>query len=86
MFSDLAKRVFPEAENGAEGNNLRQGTHHEREHPHPTVAAHPDVNLQLKIKPVDFQIGGEAASLSLATGDIHLRVEEIPHSHSRSRS
>jgi len=42
-----------------------------------TVAAHPDVNLQLKIKPVDFQIGGEA-SLSLATGDIRFRVEEIP--------
>jgi hypothetical protein len=42
-----------------------------------TIASHPDVNLQLRIKPLDFQIGGEA-SLGLTTGSIHFKVEEIP--------
>jgi hypothetical protein len=44
---------------------------------HISVAAHPDINLRVKMKPFEFQVGGEA-SFSLATGDIHFRVEEIP--------
>jgi hypothetical protein len=42
-----------------------------------SVAAHPDINLRVKMKPFEFQVGGEA-SFSLATGDIRVRVEEIP--------
>jgi hypothetical protein len=44
---------------------------------HISVAAHPDINLRVKMKPFEFQVGGEA-SFSLATGDIHVRFEEIP--------
>jgi hypothetical protein len=44
---------------------------------HISVAAHPDINLRVKMKPFEFQVGGEA-SFALATGDIHIRVEEIP--------
>jgi hypothetical protein len=44
---------------------------------HISVAAHPDVNLRVKMQPFEFQVGGEA-SFSLATGDIRIRVEEIP--------
>ena len=44
---------------------------------HISVAAHPDINLRVKVKPFEFQVGGEA-SFALATGDIHIRVEEIP--------
>jgi hypothetical protein len=42
-----------------------------------SVAAHPDINLRVKMKPFEFQVGGEA-SFSLATGDIRIRVEAIP--------
>jgi hypothetical protein len=42
-----------------------------------SVAAHPDIKLRVKTQPFEFQVGGEA-SFSLATGDIHVRFEEIP--------
>ena len=41
------------------------------------VSAHPDISLRLKTKPVEFKIGGEA-SFALTTGDIHVRVDEVP--------
>ena len=44
---------------------------------HIAVAAHPDVNLRVKMKPFEFEIGGEG-SFTLTTGDTHFSVEEIP--------
>jgi len=44
---------------------------------HISVAAHPDVHLRMKMKPLDFEIRGEA-SFALVTGDIHIRFDEIP--------
>lgn len=44
---------------------------------HIEVAAHPDLNLRVKIKPLEFEIGGQA-SFALTTGDIHIRCDEIP--------
>jgi hypothetical protein len=41
------------------------------------VAAHPDINLRMRMDPLEFKIGGEA-SFALVTGDIHFRVDEIP--------
>jgi hypothetical protein len=41
------------------------------------IAAHPDFNLRLKTKPLEFEVGGEA-SFALGTGDIHVRFDEIP--------
>ena len=44
-----------------------------------TVAGHPDVNVRVKLRPIEFEAGGEA-SLTVSTGDIHLHVNEIPYS------
>jgi hypothetical protein len=41
------------------------------------VSAHPDLTLRLRMKPVEFRIGGEA-SFALTTGDIHIRLDEVP--------
>jgi hypothetical protein len=42
-----------------------------------SIAAHPEIDVRVKMKPFEFQVGGEA-TFSLATGDIRFRVEEIP--------
>lgn len=44
---------------------------------HIAVAAHPDVNLRVKMQPFEFEIGG-GGSFTLTTGDIHVSFEEIP--------
>jgi hypothetical protein len=41
------------------------------------VAAHPDIRLRVKMKPLEFQIGGEA-SFALTTSDIRVHFDEIP--------
>lgn len=43
-----------------------------------TVSGHPDVNMRVKFKPIEFEAGGEA-SVAVATGDIHVRVGEVPY-------
>jgi hypothetical protein len=43
------------------------------------LAAHPDLNVRMKLRPMEFEAGGEA-SLGVVTGDVHLRVAEIPYS------
>jgi hypothetical protein len=44
-----------------------------------SLAGHPDLNVRVKMKPLEFEMGGEA-SLAVATGDIHLHVAEFPYS------
>ena len=44
---------------------------------HIKVAAHPDVNFRVRMKPFEFELGGQA-SFALTTGDIHVRFDEIP--------
>jgi hypothetical protein len=44
---------------------------------HIEAVAHPDLNLRVKMKPLEFEIGGQA-SFALTTGDIHIRCDEIP--------
>jgi len=41
------------------------------------IAAHPDINVRMRMDPLEFKIGGEA-SFALVTGDIHFRADEIP--------
>ena len=45
-----------------------------------TVAGHPDLNVRVRLKPIEFEAGGEA-SLAVATGEIHAHVGEIPYSN-----
>jgi hypothetical protein len=44
---------------------------------HIAVAAHPDVNFRIKMKPFEFELGGQG-SFAVTTGDIHFRFDEIP--------
>jgi len=44
---------------------------------HISLAAHPDLNLRVRMKPFEFEVGGHA-SFALTTGDIHVRFDEIP--------
>ena len=44
-----------------------------------TVSGHPDLNVRVKLKPLEFEAGG-AVSFAVATGDIHLHVNEVPYS------
>jgi hypothetical protein len=44
---------------------------------HIAAAAHPDVNFRVKMKPFEFEIGGQG-SFAVTTGEIHARFDEIP--------
>lgn len=44
---------------------------------HIAVVAHPDLKFRVKMRALDFQVGGEA-SFELQTGKIHVRFDEIP--------
>lgn len=44
-----------------------------------TVSGHPDINVRLKLKPLEFEVGG-AVAFAVATGDIHLHINEVPYS------
>ncbi len=41
------------------------------------VAAHPDGNFRVKMKPFELEISGQG-SFAVTTGEIHARFEEIP--------
>ena len=44
-----------------------------------TVTGHPDLHVQLKLRPIEFEAAGEA-SIVVATSDIHFHINEVPYS------